>query len=200
MKKATQPKLPEKLYVVVKREIEREWDSINNIHVDTGEKLIGFVHSYNSKKGFERKHNTQKEWAYGSYLHYAKGLEIIDHGNETFNLRGYLHEYRDRQGWIDVPLTREIEEQIKPRIWLNEPLDGFRLTNFVTRHNTANKLWKVLDPRGIIFEISTGSLEKIMMNTTIERGLIHGKCVWMNNTNLVLAEDTPLPLIRYLHP
>lgn len=52
----------------------------------------------------------------------------------------------------------------------------------------GNKLFKVLDPRGVEFEVTVKSLFAILMTGTVTKGVIQGKCVWKANKNLILVD------------
>lgn len=164
-------KVPKQLYVVAK--------------VQAGEAPLGFLHSYEpGKDAFIKKQKTQHEWAYKEYLN---SLEFED-------VDGVLY----RSGWRYVrdPEAPESEfmykkrfdvrepVSIQPVIWDNEPRAGFKILTSVSRYSTSNKLWRVLDPRGIQFEISTASFEDLVLQCTIVKGEILEPCYWISTKTL----------------
>lgn len=169
-------KLPVKLYVTSK---------------DQGTDLppFGFLHAYEpGKAAFEKRRLTQETWAYHTNSVNGK----IEEQNGVWYLVGTRWMYDDTLKYDDpgyryrAPLHEVLRNP--PLIWNNDPLEGFRITKSVSRWSTSNKLWRILDPRGIEFEISTGVLEQIIDDATILKGgVIDAKCIWMANKNLVVA-------------
>lgn len=178
MKKSV--KIPKELYVTAKEQSTYDYET------NTSSKTIplGFLNGYDKTKPSEKKHLTQNKWAYVAYQ-YVSGVvsKQDDHyviTGETYESQG-LHRGR-------VPFTKIIDKELEPRIWDNEPLAGFKILTSVTRHSTSNKVWRVLDPRGLQFEISTASFEMIVMNADIHKGVIMAPCIWAGNKNLIIAE------------
>jgi hypothetical protein len=62
----------------------------------------------------------------------------------------------------------------------NLPTDGFKIETNIRRtyFGGGNVTWRVSDPRGFQFEISSGNLDAILSCSTIENGLIMGECVY----------------------
>jgi len=44
----------------------------------------------------------------------------------------------------------------------NERISGFKIIDYVTRHRTDNKVFRIVDPRGLQFEIYTENLLEII--------------------------------------
>lgn len=164
-------KVPKQLYVVAK--------------VQNGEAPLGFLHSYEpGKDAFKKKQETQHQWAYSSTINDVKFTEVD----------GVLH--RSGVRWVNNPdphlgyvrgvLVQVPAEpvQIQPAIWDNEPRTGFKILTSVSRYSTSNKLWRVLDPRGIQFEISTAAFEDIVLQCTIVKGEILEPCYWISTKTL----------------
>lgn len=175
-------KIPKLLYVVSKLE--------NRYSCELGlvNHPLGFLHSYEpGKPAFEKKQSTQHDWAYSQNLN-SSTFSVEDdvlyiHGHEFRQVPGTENSgtYQTERIQINEPVP------IQPAIWVNEPLEGFKVLTTVSRYSTSNKFWRVLDPRGIQFEISTASFEKIVLNGSIVKGEILGKCIWTSNKNLALV-------------
>lgn len=149
---------------------------------------MGFLNGYEpGKSAFEKKRATQDKWAYLGYGNiYNARLE--KRGNTVY-IVGEKFEYVADQPYPynqrKIPVDQPVEWQ--PQIWDNVPTTGFKIVDTVTRYSTSNKLWVVLDPRGAKFEISTDVFEKLIMDTTIVKGVIQDACVWVGNKNLIAA-------------
>lgn len=81
------------------------------------------------------------------------------------------------------PNTRSYGERevIAATIEGNLPQSGFKLSKKVTHGGGWNDLsvyWRIVDPRGFEFEISSGNLAKLFQYCDISKGNISGDCVW----------------------
>jgi hypothetical protein len=65
-----------------------------------------------------------------------------------------------------------------PKVIDNIPLSGFKIDQFISRSSTSNKVWRILDPRGFILEISTANMEDILMKGSIVKGELIGDYIW----------------------
>jgi hypothetical protein len=183
MKTPTHSKIPKQLYVVSMKVIEHEYDKPDYKTFTETIHNFGFLHPHEPtlKTDVKRK-ATQYDWAY--------------RGNVSQNPDGsWQHE------WVEyiwrntgmgtghqsnrVTHNEKIEEAYAPRVWENEPLSGFTIIDTVNRYR-GNKLFKVLDPRGLEFEVTVASLFQIIQDGTIEKGEIKNACVWKGNKNLVI--------------
>jgi hypothetical protein len=78
----------------------------------------------------------------------------------------------------------------------NVPTEGFRFVGDVTRSRdwfgSGASVWRVEDPRGFEIEITSGNLMMLMELTTIENGLIKGKCLYARDgaKNALLLENS----------
>jgi hypothetical protein len=78
----------------------------------------------------------------------------------------------------------------------NVPVEGFRLVGDVKRYggwfSTGNVVWRVEDPRGFQFEISSANLGALMSIATIDQGLIQGKCLYARDgaRNALIIENS----------
>jgi hypothetical protein len=154
-------KIPKELYVVQKTELCETLP-------------LGFLNGYEPQsKSFPKKKETMFKWAYSDGWHYIFPVEKDGIVFKVFQER--------KNGNVEQTL---IEAGEQPKIWTNEPMEGFRILTSVSRHATSNKLWRIADPRGIQFEITTGSMEKILEVGTVIKNEIVGKCVWVSNKNL----------------
>jgi hypothetical protein len=177
------PKLPAELYVTAK--LQPFYDNGKIIGYDN---TFGFLNAYEPHKAsFAKKRATQEEWAYKGCIH-----------NYKLERRGpldYPEYWITGEEWATwtantarqkVAVDRLADPQ--PQVWKNDPLRGFKVLNSVTRYSTSNKLWRILDPRNIEFEISTACLETLIMEAGILKGgEIDAPCAWMSNKNLVIV-------------
>jgi hypothetical protein len=179
-------KIPKQIYVTAKYQYEyvpNPDPTLGHIPRKTGFPL-GFLHPWDPNKPEDKKHYTQREWAYsGLAANSFRAEDLSGHLWITGMNYKWLGSGHSR---IDVPFAEWASPQ--PQVWDNTPLRGFKIEKSVTRYSTSNKLWRVLDPRGIEFEISTWCLEEIIMSAGILKGgEIDAECVWAANKNLMVA-------------
>ena len=176
-------KLPAELYVTAKK--QPIYDSGQIIGYETP---LGFLNAYEpSKVAFEKKRVTQEEWAYRDYIQQFKLEKRGTQSQPEWWITGYEHgRWVSGQSRPLIPIDRFADPQ--PQVWQNTPMHGFMVMKSVSRYSTSNKVWRILDPRGIEFEISTASLEQIIFDAGILKGgQIAGQCAWMSNKNLVIV-------------
>ena len=173
-------KLPKQLYVVSRAQAQ-------------GEPALGFLSGYEpGKSAFEKKRQTQFGWAYvGSYgSRWGSYSEPEDlNGVVWITKKEYIEQIDPATNhWLapKVITTKEIAKD-QPQIWDNTPLTGFTITKSVSRYSTSNKLWRILDPRNVEFEITTACLEDIILKSTIKNGVIQDPCVWVTSKNLIVV-------------
>lgn len=184
-------KIPKQIYVTSKKYEQSELDLVHyNLTGEyrwtvTKEYRLGFLHPHepNKKTDVKRK-NTQNGWAYGTYSE--------DNGKITQHY-GYWHYFDEldangRKVSKYVTKTEIVPEEYQPVVLDNVPTKGFEIIDTVSRYSTSNKLVKVLDPRGYVFEITIVSLFEIMRQGTIEKGVIKDYCVWKANKNLIIYD------------
>lgn len=180
----SKPKLPAELYVVAKK--QPIYDSGKIIGFDNP---LGFLNAYEpGKASFDKKRITQEDWAYREYV---QSFALVKRGSASapeWWITGVEYE-----PWVPgmkargtIPVDKFADPQ--PAVWVNDPIPGFKIMNSVSRYSTSNKLWRILDPRGYEFEISTACLEQIIEDAGISKGgEINAKCAWMSNKNLVVV-------------
>jgi hypothetical protein len=157
---------PKHLYVVAKKEMGKS-------------NPLGFLNAYEPKKStFETKKHAQHTWAYDYGAFNFRSLEVI--GQDAWVIGTQLR-YDGNRG-TEIQFLPEF----LPVIWHNDALTGFRVMHSVNRY-TAN-IWRILDPRGYEFEITTASFDHIVASTDIHKGAIQGKCRWKSNKNLVVVD------------
>lgn len=175
-------KIPDSLFVVLKNIEDYEYIKDPNGNWSKGPSTFskfGFLHA---NDGNLKKQKTQLDWAYdanpmqeadGTWWHnvwrIADGRYVPDE---------YGYRIADRV---------QIEKEYEPRVWDNVPLSNFKIIDTVNRYR-GNKLFKVLDPRGIEFEVTVKSLFAIIQESTIINGVIQDKCVWKTNKDLVVVK------------
>lgn len=181
------PKIPAKLYVTAKHEF---YDRNNPPAVLPPP--LGFLNAYEpGKTSFDKKKATQEEWAYGGWNYNSynnwniKHFKLELHGPEYWIVGDRYGEWQNGNRVI-IPFAELVDPQ--PGIWDNHPLPGFKILKSVSRSSTSNKLWRILDPRGVQFEISTLCMETIIENSAIRQGgVIDKDCYWVSNKNLIVA-------------
>lgn len=173
-------KIPKQIFVVSQNRPEFEYPNPDDwkIKIETPHNF-GFLHPHEPhlKPDVARK-QTQMSWAYNG-TPYQLGDQWWIKGND----REFDHVART---WIFHPFDHPMDPTYAPRVWDNVPLAGFVLIDTVNRYR-GNKLFKVLDPRGVEFEITVASLFEILMNGVVDKGVILSPCLWKANKNLVVA-------------
>jgi hypothetical protein len=154
-----------------------------------GQPRLGFLNVYEpGKVAFEKKKETQLKWAYDrrDYTH-TEIVNVVENG--VWVTKGVLLTYP--VPYVSgVPPTRTGFTEVianPPVIWDNVPTVGFKIAKSVSRYSTSNKLWRINDPRGVQFEISTQVFEDLISEVTIIKGEIQEPCIWMGNGKLVAA-------------
>jgi hypothetical protein len=177
-------KIPDQIFVTSKIVEDRIFHKVNGEYDyknPTIEKhIFGFLHPHEPKvKTDAFRKATQMRWAYEG--------EVYLIGNE-YRQRGRTYSFVSLQmNRQYVPFDKPIDLAVIPRIWDNVPLAGFKIIDTVNRYR-GNKLMKVLDPRGIEFEITIKSLFNIIQEGKIEHGEIMSKCVWKSGKDLVVVQ------------
>lgn len=175
----TRNRIPKQLYVVSQNRPEYEYPDSDlgsyERKIETPHNF-GFLHPHEpgTKADIGRK-DTQHSWAYRGEL-YQLGDQWWIKGQE-YNYTTRTHESFDRM----------IDPQYAPRIWVNEPILGFKIIDTVNRYR-GNKLFKVLDPRGVEFEITVSSLFQLLMDGCVDKGEITVPCIWKSGKNLVVVK------------
>ena len=169
-------KIPKQLYVVSKEEVYVRKDQLP-------EPNLGFLNAYEpGNVAFEKKKATQLDWAYCKSQHTIRFIEQFG----ALYMVGHRTEYAPGS-WKATNIPVDEPVAIQPQVWDNAPQTGFKILRSVSRYGTSNKLWRVMDPRGLQFEITTGWFEDIIMKATIQNGEIMSPCVWESNKKLVVV-------------
>lgn len=172
-------KVPDQIYIVSQRRIETEYPVPGNWTIKNEiEHNFGFLHPHEPNKATDakRKH-TQHGWAYHGL--YEKNGEFWEKGAD-WKYDAITQKYNS------IPYDRPIDPLYAPRIWDNVPLSGFKIIDTVNRYR-GNKLFKVMDPRGIEFEITVQSLFHLLQEGSVRNGVILDECLWMKGKDLVVA-------------
>lgn len=176
---ATKPtRLPKQIFVVSKNAKEYEYpiagDWTTKIELSHN---FGFLHPHEPQlKTDATRKKTQIDWAYRGASTYLLGDQWWIKG------RDYNYTTRSYEDY-DHPL----DPQYAPRVWDNVPLTGFKIIDTVNRYR-GNKLFKILDPRGVEFEITVACLFTLLMAGEVRHGEILTPCLWKANKNLIVAE------------
>lgn len=136
-----------------------------------GDQPLGFANVYEPHTAaYAKRAITQNNWAYGSWEE-RNGLFFTEE-------RKYVAKTTPGGGYDCVISDVQVENQYQPIIIDNVPVSGFKIVTSVSRMSTSNKLWRILDPRGFVLEISCDNLEEIISTGAIENGEIIGNCQW----------------------
>lgn len=185
-------KVPDQIYVVSQNRIETEYPVPGNWNVKNEiDHNFGFLHPHEPNKATDAKRKkTQHEWAYGTSYDYGSGKRLGAYQKDNGD---WWHAGID-YSWdpvthkqINTPYDRPIDPMYAPRVWDNVPMEGFTIIDTVNRYR-GNKLFKVLDPRGVEFEITVQSLYHILCSGTVQNSKIMDACVWMKGKDLVVAK------------
>ena len=173
-------KLPEQLYITLRidEEIIDQFTPNQRVIKHT----VGFLHPHANTASAEKKRKTQLDWAYGGWK-----KEVYDVDGVIW-VRAFEWNYGGVAPQNVLKSDSPVPDELQPVIVDNTPMVGFKILRSVSRSTTNNKLWKVLDPRGYEFEISTASFEDIIMQSTIKNGEIMARCAWKANKNLVVVK------------
>lgn len=186
-------KIPDEVYVTAMSRPEREYPIPGNYnHFIETDHTFGFLHPHEPKlKADAKRKKTQMDWAYGSGYDYGTGRVW-----GPYEKNGVWWQKGADVTWdpvthrqIRTEYDRPIPDHLAPKIWANTPLTGFKLIDTVNRYR-GNKLFKVLDPRGVEFEITVNSLYHILQEGTVQNGIILDACVWKSGKNLVVHAST----------
>jgi hypothetical protein len=175
-------KVPAQIYVVSQNRIEHEYPIPGNWNIkNVVDHNFGFLHPHEpTKKTDASRKDTQMRWAY-------HGIAYENNGAWWEKGTDYQWDQVTRNQ-IATPYNRLIDPAYAPKIWDNVALEGFTLIDTVNRYR-GNKLFKVLDPRGIEFEITVQSLYHILQEGTVRNGVILDACLWMKGKDLVVARS-----------
>jgi hypothetical protein len=177
-------KIPDQIYVVSQNRPETEYtkDPVTGVWStkNVTDHNFGFLHPHEPTKATDAKRkSTQHSWAY--YGLYEKNGEFWEKGTD-WKYDPVMHSHSS------VPYDRPIDPLYAPRIWDNVPMAEFKIIDTVNRYR-GNKLFKVLDPRGVEFEITVQSLYHLLQESTVRNGVILDECVWMKGKDLVVARS-----------
>lgn len=186
----TKLKIPKQLFVVslnrpeFRHELDPETDRYEMKHQE--DHNFGFLHPHEPHlKPDAKRKNTQMSWAYSGSEVYEKDGVWWEKGVDR--KWGAFDELTRRYQLTETPYDRPIDPRYAPKIWDNVPLTGFKLLDTVNRYR-GNKLFKVMDPRGIEFEVTVQSLFEVLTNGIVERGEIKNACLWKAGKNLIIVE------------
>lgn len=160
----------ERLYIALKKQLHT--DSVYNESTKKWEytytevEPLGFGCASNKTGSFkDERLKKQRDWAYGAH-------EIIN--GEVWTLEREWDYSLNR--W-STNVTKQAAKH-QPLIIENEPKSGFKVEKIATRWSTANKLFRISDPRGFELEITAQNLLELMNSCMIAKGEILGKCKW----------------------
>ena len=108
------------------------------------------------------------------------------------NTKAFLKRKETVDNWAGIKQTTSYvwdpKTQVRSEVQLpphngvaiieNKPVEGFTFDKSVSRWSTSNKYFRIQDPRGFTLEISAENLGNVLINGTINRGLLIGEYVW----------------------
>lgn len=106
--------------------------------------------------------------------------------------------FRKRKETVDSWATGYAWEKKKTLTALtdvkNELIDGYIIADDIRRYGWSggNVVWRMVDPRGFEFEISSANMASIIDCSTIKNGTIEGKCIFgrQGAQNVLLPENS----------
>ena len=136
--------------------------------------VLGFVTPYEENAAGRKRQDTVTRWA---------------------NERNYTYEIQPDGSYKHV--RKEKPESLKEKVIENTPREGFTLAEEVRRTywGGGNVVWRIVDPAGFEFEISSANLARIITEVGLEPGgKIPGKCVYgrLGKDNILIPEGTEL--------
>lgn len=141
---------------------------------------LGFLSPYEKNSGFAARKKTQDRWAYGT-------------GNPP------QFAIQDDESIVSIggDATKAFTANCFPRIFKNEPLQGFAIRKTIHRSESwANQsvVWRVYDPRGFELEIKSGNMMQLLDYCVMDHGEIKGKCCWgrEGGDNILLPEESDI--------
>lgn len=127
---------------------------------------LAFLTPYDTTAAFKKRKETVDAWARG-YGRYINGKYVYDKQPDPINVK-------------------------------NELLGDFKIAKSVKRTggwNSGNVVWRIEDPRGFEWEISSANLAQIITQTGISAGgIINGHCIIgrIGSNNILIPEGTDL--------
>ena len=176
-------KIPKQLRITLKQQNEYERDAEGGLIVREVVPL-GFANVYEPHvAAYAKRQKTQDDWAYAEYRSHFHTEDKLPYFERDGKI--WLNHFE----WVDRVITHIgeeiVPERLQPRIIDNVPMRGFQIQKSVSRCSTSNKLWRILDPRGFELEITTGTMEDLILGGIITNGLIVDECVWATAKMLI---------------
>jgi len=115
-----------------------------------------------------------------------KRKETVNSWSKSMNYRWEL---------IDGQWKKFDTGSLGPQVIKNELLSGYEIQREIRRTsswNGGNVVWRMVDPRGFEFEISSGNLAKILDCATISKGVITSPCILgrLGPNNILMPEGS----------
>jgi hypothetical protein len=115
-------------------------------------------------------------WNTATQLYQLPEAEVVPYGESL----------KEQKKLIDITTKYTVLKEFD-----NVPLPGFTLHGIDNKKfTTARETWLVIDPRGVLVNISSDNLQSILAVTGITEGLIQQKCIWARNDS-----DTSMSLV-----
>jgi hypothetical protein len=151
---------------------------------------LGFATYHEDNAKFENRKSTIDSWAQPYDIEYIERPP-----NDTY-----------KHGWNEK--IQHPRDDLKSELLDNEPLTGFKLSDFVKRTgwNGGNVVWRIQDPRGFELEISSANMQQLIDYCVINKGVIESPCVYawtmkgskvcLIPTNCDLYQEAELDTVR----
>lgn len=149
---------------------------------------LGFASPYTKDAAFKKRKSTQDGWAYG----YGATVTIAEDDSITVENGGTRGGLGGGEKWDSAML---FITNCYPKILNNDLVEGFEIAKSVRRYGwngSGNVKWRITDPRGFDLEISSENFASMIDCSTIENGVIKGKCCWgrQGANNILLPESS----------
>ncbi len=180
---------PKQYRITLKDQLD--WTYSKDYTVTTVKRImpLGFANVYDPHtKAYAKREKTQNTWAYG--------INRLDENGKVWTIGRHwelhpdfaVYENNTRPNQKLIEHDEIVPEFLQHIIVANIPMEGFKIQRSVSRYSTSNKLWRILDPRGFELEITTGTMEDLILGGEIKNGLIVGPCIWSTAKQLVRVE------------
>lgn len=128
--------------------------------LDPSNPCLGFVAPEGTDSGAKKRKETIENWVIGVMS------RNLNQSKSSYN----AEEYRS---------TRSQAQAIyKPIVFDNVPTSGFQIEKVVSRYRTDNKVFRMIDPRGFVFDIAASNLAELIEICDISKGAIQTPCVY----------------------
>ena len=102
-----------------------------------------------------------------------KDLAYMTHTDKT---KAFEKRQNTGRGWAEG--YQGSKDNYEEYTVANTPLSGFTIAECVSRYKTANKLFRIRDPRGFVVEIPSANLLELLLVSQVNKGVVMEPCIW----------------------